>query len=257
MLEQFGATFAVGAIKDAERTFRGMASVYSTIANEGSWQPTKFVQGAFAKSLAERMDRIRVLWQHDPHCPIGKPTYMADTDEGLEIEARLSDVMHGNEALTLLRDKVVDELSVGFTPVKWSMEERGDGKIPLRVVTEATLYEVSLVTFAANPDARVYSVHGIDPAQLEFLAADAPALMRELMAGRKVADRNMARLRAAVKALQDVISEAEAERAPKASETRTGTLSDAVNVTDAVLRASIEQADHYVRHFAALAAQEA
>jgi hypothetical protein len=67
---------------------------------------------------------------------------------------------HTAHYLTLMRDKVIDALSISFDPMRWTMEERGPDLPPLRKIQEVRLWEILLVTFGADPLARVSDVHG-------------------------------------------------------------------------------------------------
>ncbi len=65
-------------------------------------------------------------------------------------------VQRGQEAHLLLKAGALDGLSIGFRIPKGGAEINRDTGI--RTITEAELWEVSLVTFPANPKARVSRV---------------------------------------------------------------------------------------------------
>lgn len=141
------------------RTFRGMASVFGTLID--TWTPTRILPGAFAVTLADadQRRRVKVCWQHDTMCPIGRPTRMEETPDGLLVEAQISDTEQGRDALTLMRDGVVDELSIGFDPIKWeTVDENGN---QVRYLRELKLWEFSPVTFGANSAAKITAVHAL------------------------------------------------------------------------------------------------
>jgi len=154
--ETFSAKFQ---IQDAARDeFEGHASVFGSMVN--AFIPTVIERGAFRQTLRENRNRIKILWQHNDAQPIGKPLELEETADGLRIRGKISQRTTGRDALILLRDKVVDELSIGFDPVKWTMERGGpDGPEIIRHISELRLWEVSLVTFAADPNAKVQAVH--------------------------------------------------------------------------------------------------
>jgi len=145
-----------------EGTFSGIASVFGSLIQ--AWMPTVIEPGAFTKTLKEQAKRIKLLWQHDANEPIGLPIELVETVNGLELKGRISMTQRGREALLLMRDKVIDEMSIGFDPIKWEMEDKGNGEL-LRHVKEVKLWEVSLVTFAADPLARIMAVHSVVPFQ--------------------------------------------------------------------------------------------
>lgn len=162
-MERFSTRFAIGAADDQDGTFRGIASVFGSVA-QGIF-PTKFVPGAFKKTLQEQGDRVKILWQHEVDKPIGKPITLAESSLGLDLYAKISKTAHGQDALTLIRDGVIDELSIGFDPIAFSFEEtQGEAGIyapPTRIVTEARLWEISCVTFAADAMAKITNVHAL------------------------------------------------------------------------------------------------
>jgi HK97 family phage prohead protease len=103
---------------------------------------------------------VAVLWQHDWEEPIGRATGFKDSPSQLEFTARISahdDIPTARKALALLREGVVDEISVGFEWGTWHEEGTDDG---LTIVhTKARLREFSVVTFGAlGRAARVQSV---------------------------------------------------------------------------------------------------
>ena len=133
----------------SERTFKGYASTWDK--DHGNDIITK---GAFTKTLNERKDRIKVLWQHSE--PLGKPTLMREDDKGLYVEGYISKTRLGDEALELMRDGVVDQMSIGFSiPAGKSEYSKDDGA---RIIREAKLFEFSPVTFPMNENAYITSV---------------------------------------------------------------------------------------------------
>jgi uncharacterized protein len=137
-------------------SFRGMASVFNHLID--AYVPTRIKPGAFAKTLKENAKRIKVLYQHNPDWPIGVPTRLEETADGLLIEAKVSQTERGKEALTLIRDGVITELSIGFDPIRHEMVNEG-GIGHVRHVSEVRLWEISPVTFAANSEARITDVN--------------------------------------------------------------------------------------------------
>ena len=151
--------------------FRGMASVFGEMIE--TWCPTRIMPGAFSKTIQENTDpggklradsRVRVLLQHGD--PIGRPLTMVETAEGLLVTAEINAEMEdGKDALAALRPMpvsglpVLDELSIGFDPVKWETVQEGAEEV--RLIREVKLWEFSLVSWGANPSAKVMSVHAL------------------------------------------------------------------------------------------------
>ena len=112
--------------------------------------------GAFARSLAERgVGGVRMLFQHDPAEPIGVWAELREDAVGLHVKGRLTlDVARAREVLALMRAGAIDGLSIGFRAV----EGRTDPRTRVRRLARIDLWEVSVVTFPMQPDARIAGV---------------------------------------------------------------------------------------------------
>ena len=110
--------------------------------------------GAYAASLrrmAARGDKVRMLWQHDPAQPIGIWDEVHEDATGLHVKGRLlPDVARAREAQALLEAGAVDGLSIGYRTLRAEPVPGGGRKL-----IELDLWEVSLVTFPMQPEARV------------------------------------------------------------------------------------------------------
>ncbi|MEI8082270.1 MAG: HK97 family phage prohead protease [Actinomycetes bacterium] len=142
-------------------TLSGRAVAYDTKVDRG-WCTMSIAPGAFAKQIAADPGRIKILWQHDTYEPIGKVTELTDTSAHLSISAKLSEspaIPAALRTLALLREGLIDELSIGFDWVKWEESTNKDGTVHLRH-TQARLREISVVTFGAmGQKARVQTVN--------------------------------------------------------------------------------------------------
>lgn len=138
------------------RTFEGYASTWDKDQVDDIIH-----RGAFAKSIAEAFPtkRIKVLWQHSD--PLGMPTEMREDDYGLYVKGRVSKTTLGDEALELMRDGVVDRMSIGFMIPKGKSDWDDDG---IRHIREVKLMEFSPVTFPANESAVITGVKSIQEA---------------------------------------------------------------------------------------------
>lgn len=129
--------------------FEGLASTFGNRDMMGDLVEP----GAFAGAVA-RPAAIKMLWQHDARAPIGVWERVRETAAGLEVKGRLVlEVQQAREALALLKAGAVDALSIGFSVPRGGAEfdrERG-----LRRIKAVALWEISVVTFPANPKARV------------------------------------------------------------------------------------------------------
>lgn len=129
-------------------TFEGYASVYGNVDLDNEVVD----RGAFTKTISERGARVKLLLQHDTNRPIGIGR-VADTEVGLKVYGKLAlSTDDGRNAYGLMREGVLDQFSIGFEVVK----SKRAGKV--LHLTELKLWEVSLVTFPANPAAMVQTV---------------------------------------------------------------------------------------------------
>jgi HK97 family phage prohead protease len=152
------------------RTIHGIVVPFDTVATVSDGGPAyreSFQRGSFAKTIAERGDRVKLLSHHDRgRNPLGRATALREDAAGLYGEFAVSRTTAGDEALELVRDGALDSFSVGFAPVKAVRT----GKVTVR--TEVHLREASLVTFPAYEDARIAAVRSLTPAELEELAGE-------------------------------------------------------------------------------------
>jgi HK97 family phage prohead protease len=153
-METKALKFDDSVINMEERTFKGYASTFGNIDEVGDI----IEKGSFTKSISERGPRgsnqIKILWQHAD--PLGIPTHMEEDSKGLYVEGKISKTALGNEALELMRDGVVDKMSIGFSIPKG--KSMWDEKDNVRRIKEVKLYEFSPVTFPANELATITAV---------------------------------------------------------------------------------------------------
>jgi HK97 family phage prohead protease len=133
------------------RTLEGYASIFGNLDSVGDI----VYKGAFSKTLKERGDKVKFLWQHDSKEPLGRPLELVEDDKGLFIKAIISKTRRGIDTLELLRDGAIGELSIGYDSIKGGTDYTGEGDNRIRNLKELKLYEFSLVTFAANEEAQV------------------------------------------------------------------------------------------------------
>jgi HK97 family phage prohead protease len=144
-------------IKAAEGgLFEGYASTAGNVDRGGD----VVMEGAFSKSLDRWKAKgklPKMLWQHDPDKPIGAWTDMSEDAKGLYVKGRLlTDLALGKEAYTLVKEGVIDSMSIGYQTKDYDYEGAGSQKV--RQLKEVELWEVSLVTFPMNPQAEVTGV---------------------------------------------------------------------------------------------------
>jgi len=147
------------------RTISGIAVPYDVEMKINGNLTEVFRKGAFA-DVVRAPFRVKLLRGHDQKAmPLGRATMLKETDEGLYAEMRVSATPAGDEVLELIKDGALDNLSIGFMPLK--NRKREDGVIE-RI--KAHLAEISLVTFGAYGDlAAVSGVRDSEDAQMPRL----------------------------------------------------------------------------------------
>jgi HK97 family phage prohead protease len=157
MSENLTRAFATDLEVTSGRTVVGIVVPFGQVAevsDDGrrSYRET-FVRGAFARTIAERGQRVRLFTNHDTtRLPLGRAMLLREDAAGLYGEFRVSETQAGDEALALLRDGALDSFSVGFRKIAQRM---------VRDVVERTevgIREASLVSFPAYSEARVLAV---------------------------------------------------------------------------------------------------
>ncbi len=134
--------------------FTGYASVFNITDHHGD----QVLPGSFSKSLTKLRGKgkmPKMLWQHDSRFPIGVWREIREDERGLFVHGQLLlDVQKGRETYALMHAGVLDGLSIGFRPVKTSKQKSSAG----RILEEIDLHEISLVTFASNPEAKIIDI---------------------------------------------------------------------------------------------------
>ena len=145
--------FETKAIDDNK--FEGYASYFNNIDSYDDI----IERGAFKKTISENRGRIKVLWQHDAAEPIGIPEEMYEDDNGLYVRAKISMTDTGKKAMTLIRDGVITEMSIGYDVMKDDYKMMGNRRV--RMLKEVRLWEFSPVTFAANDKAKIMKMRSL------------------------------------------------------------------------------------------------
>lgn len=137
-----------------EGEFEGYASIFGEL-DDGN---DIMLRGAFKKSLKTMpAAKVRMLWQHSWHEPIGVWDEIREDDKGLFVRGHLlTDLQKGREAHVLLKAKGLDGMSIGYRTIVSTRDE----KTGVRSLKEVELWEISLVTFPMGPGARVSATKG-------------------------------------------------------------------------------------------------
>ena len=128
------------------RTLAGLALPYNVEATVSDGTKVMFLPGSL--NAGGKMPKLYL--GHDSSQAVGLVTAMMDSEGGMLYEARISETTLGNEALVLAADGVLDAVSVGVNPTKFSYDENGT-----MVIAAADWQELSLVPYGAFPGASV------------------------------------------------------------------------------------------------------
>jgi len=164
-MDRLEVKFAADQIDVKTGEFAGYGAVFGNIDSHGD----VIVPGAFGENLGEWSARGRLPSMKLMHgttmnpfsgddLPIGKWSVMREDARGLYVEGKLSglDTDHGRRIYGLMKDGVLDGLSIGYRVKKFT---RGAGaNQPKRQLEGVALLEVSLVDDPSNDRARVSAI---------------------------------------------------------------------------------------------------
>ena len=131
------------------RTITGIAVPYGVAATVSDGTAVTFEQG----SLPIEGKAPRLYMNHDSTQAIGLVTERTDDETAMYFSAKVSTTALGDEALVLAADGVLDSVSVGVNPTKFSYNEDG-----VMIVEAADWMELSLVPQPAFSGATITDV---------------------------------------------------------------------------------------------------
>lgn len=109
-------------------------------------------KGAFLNTISGKNGkRIKLCYQHDFDKVIGKIVELKEDDKGLFFKAKVSNTALGKDVSILISDEALDEVSIGYRTKSYIYDEANE----IRTITDLDLYEISLVSRAANEEATV------------------------------------------------------------------------------------------------------
>lgn len=177
-------SFKMDEYDEEEGIFSGYGAVFENVDSGGDI----IEPGAFAKALAAGWERVKILALHnDCWLPIGKPLELREDEKGLFLKAKISDTSMGKDIKILLKDGVLNELSIGYEPVVFEFDQAG-----IRHLKEVDLWEVSVVTWAMNPEAVI----------TDYKSAT-EEIRRELKEGRKISNARLKSLKQVSQSMKD------------------------------------------------------
>lgn len=147
-------------IKSVSET--GEFSGYGSIFGVKDSDQDIVVKGAFKKSLEawnEKGALPALLWMHDTSEPLGIFTKMQEDDNGLYLEGKLliDDDPLAKRAHAHMKAGSLSGLSIGYALNDYEYDREKEAFI----LKEIDLWEVSLVTFPANDQARIDEVKSV------------------------------------------------------------------------------------------------
>ena len=231
------AALEVRSVDEETRSFTAIGVPYGQIYDLGYYRE-RFEPGSVDATGAV------LVYQHAD--PIGVITATRETDEGLEVNARISKTERGDEVYTLIRDGVLKSMSIGFELID-SREDVVDGQT-VNTVTKARAVEFSVVLNPAYKAATINQVRskaeGTNMNELEELRSQVADLERKvatLPAQREAQPKPVPALRGVGAALQALASgdgEAMERMRPYMSRAYQGgtTADDALTVQPAFLK---------------------
>jgi HK97 family phage prohead protease len=120
------------------------------------------IPGAFSKTIKQYQEAnrpIRMYFQHDSKELIGAflPSAMREDAKGLYVEGDINlEVQRGKEIYALAKQGVLSDMSIGYSVLDFEV----NGAV--RELKEIELWEISVVSEPANPNAKITAVKSID-----------------------------------------------------------------------------------------------
>jgi len=135
----------------------GIIEGYITVFDQVDSYNSRFQKGAFKKTIENRTDKIRVIFNHNDDEPIGKLLDIHEDDYGVKVRAQLiMEVDKAKDTFNLIKGGAIDSFSFGFRTIKDKYENG------VQVITEAMLAEISPVTFPAGPASLITDARATD-----------------------------------------------------------------------------------------------
>ena len=139
------SVLTVKAVNEDKRIIRGIATT-----------PTPDRMGDIVEPLGIQFKNpMPLLWQHRHDQPVGRVKFFPPTDDGIEFEAEVLTFdnppglkARTDEAWESVKSGLVAGVSIGFRPIEYEPMRSGGYRF-----TKSEVYELSLVTVPAQPDA--------------------------------------------------------------------------------------------------------
>jgi hypothetical protein len=163
-------------------TIAGYASVFDVAYDAGYWMES-VDSHAFDNVIATQPD-CRALWNHNPDHVLGRTTAntlkLSIDTRGLAYVIDPPDTQVARDLMVSMRRKDVTQSSFGFIVKRDQWTDNADGTLSRRILEIDTLWDVSPVTYPANPaaDSQVRSLPDSMPSEFRsrFQTAENRAL---------------------------------------------------------------------------------
>lgn len=173
-----------------EREFDGFGAVFGNVDRGGD----VVLPGAFARTLKEHKaagTMPAMFWMHQKDQVPGVWLDMKEDREGLYVKGEILETTLGRDVRTLVQRKAVRGLSMGYVPEEVDYDRDGN-----RLLKQVELVEVSIVSLAMNPLARIEHVKARLSADGEYvpLPREVERIFRDAGCSKAVARGLMSRL---------------------------------------------------------------
>ena len=152
---------AAGPDGEPRRTISGIAVPYGVDATVSDGTVVRVLEGA----LPVDGKAPRLLMNHDSTSAIGLVISRESTSEGMLFTAKISDTLKGNEAITLMKDGVLDSVSIGITPYDFAYDKDG-----VMEIKRANWSELSIVAIPAFQGAQITEIAASIPHEDEEIS---------------------------------------------------------------------------------------
>lgn len=172
-LKYLEVPFKIKQIVEDDEFFiaEGLASTFGNLDR----QKEVVERGAFTESLQKRSPVILFMHRHQE--PLGMPIQIGETDAGLFVKFRMpkADTFVSGRVVPQMKVGSIAAMSIGFKVI----EEAGDPQDPaIKRLIKVDLFEISLVTFPANPLAIITSIKSLAGRTYDWNKKDALARIK-------------------------------------------------------------------------------